>query len=136
MWALDVQWTAPRVALACYAVVGGACLFTGLLVVQATVAFWTIDSLEAMNTVTYGGVETSQLPMSIYRPWFRRFFTFVVPLACVSYFPALGVLGREGMAPGWPVWFFWSAPTIGVLFLAASLGLWRFGVRRYCSTGS
>ena len=29
-----------------------------------------------MNTLTYGGVETTQYPINIYRPWFRNFFTF------------------------------------------------------------
>ena len=134
--ALDVQWTAARVALAGLTVVGGATLYIGLFVIQATVAFWTIDSLEAVNTVTYGGVETSQFPLSIYRPWFRRFFTFVVPLACVSYFPALAILGRDDVELGSPVWFRWSAPLIGVLFLCVALKFWKFGVRHYHSTGS
>ena len=47
---------------------------------QATLAFWTTETLEIVNTVSYGGVETAQYPLSIYRPWFRHFFTFVVPL--------------------------------------------------------
>jgi len=134
--ALHVDWSAPRVALAGFTVLGGACLYIGLFVIQATLAFWSTESLEAMNTVTYGGVETSQLPLSIYRPWFRKFFTFVVPLGCVSYFPALAVLGREDVQLGSPVWFRWSAPAVGVVFLCVALRFWRFGVRHYRSTGS
>lgn len=134
--ALEVHWSVDRVALAGFTVLGGACLFVGLFVIQATLAFWTTESLEAMNTVTYGGVETSQLPLSIYRPWFRRFFTFVVPLACVSYFPALAILGRDDVHLGSPAWFRWSAPVVGVLFLVMALQVWRFGVRHYRSTGS
>ena len=134
--ALGLHWSVGRVALAVFAVVGGACLFTGLFVLQATLAFWTTETLEVMNALTYGGTETAQYPLAIYRRWFRRFFTFVVPLACVSYFPGVGVLGREDLAMGSPVWFRWSAPLIGVLFLAVSLQVWRFGVRHYRSTGS
>jgi len=134
--ALDVDWTPARVGLAVFAVFGGACLFAGLFVLQATLAFWTTETLELMNTMTYGGKDTGQYPLSIYRPWFRRFFTFVVPLACVSYFPALAILGRDDPALGSPIWFRWSAPLIGVLFLGVSLQVWRFGVRHYRSTGS
>lgn len=139
IWAtitLDVQWTAGRVALLAFALAGGTCLFYGLFILQATLAFWTIESLEVMNTVTDGGRETGQYPLSVYRPWFRRFFTFVVPLACVSYFPALAILGRPDHATGSPLWFQCSAPLIGVAFLPLSLQVWRFGVRHYCSTGS
>ena len=66
----------------------------GILVLQATLAFWTVESLEIANTLTYGGVEAAQYPLDIYARWFRNFLTFVVPLGCVSYFPVAAVLGR------------------------------------------
>lgn len=134
--ALDVHWSFPRIALAISAILGGACLFYGLFVLQATLSFWTTETLEIVNTVTYGGTETGQFPLSIYRSWFRKFFTFVIPLACVSYFPALAILDRDDPALGSPVWFRWLAPFIGVMFLLISLQAWRFGVRHYRSTGS
>ncbi len=133
--AVDVAWTPGRVALVVGAIVGGACLFSGLFVLQATLAFWTTESLEIVNTVTYGGVETAQYPLTMYREWFRHFFTFVIPLACISYFPAQVILGRVD-ALGSPVWFQWLSPLVGVAFLALSLRVWRFGERRYRSTGS
>jgi ABC-2 type transport system permease protein len=134
--AADVEWTVPRVALTALTVFGGVCMFYGLFVLQATMAFWTVETLELMNTVTYGGTETAQYPLSIYRPWFRKFFTFVVPLACVTYFPALAILGREDRVAGSGLWFQCSAPLIGVVFLLIALRVWRFGVRHYRSTGS
>ncbi len=133
--ALHVAWGPAHFALLLGAVLGGACLFFGLFVLQATLSFWTFESLEVMNTVTYGGVQTAQYPLSIYRPWFRRFFTFVVPLACISYYPALALLGRAeltGVAAALP----WMSPLAGPLFLLLSLRVWQFGVRHYRSTGS
>ncbi|NQT87690.1 ABC-2 family transporter protein [bacterium] len=133
--ALEVVWTPARVVLLLAAMVGGACLFTGLFVLQATLAFWTIDGLEVMNTVTYGGVETAQFPITIYRPWFRRIFTVVVPLGCINYFPAMAILGRSDPLGTGPL-FHWLSPLVGVAFLLATLQVWRFGVRHYRSTGS
>ncbi len=138
VWAcfgLDIDWSVIKVGLLLGAVAGGACLFSGLIVLQATLAFWTTETLEIMNTVTYGGVETTQYPMNIYRPWFRGLFTFVVPLACVSYFPSLAIMGVEDPL-GSPVWFQYIAPAIGVGFLLVALRVWNFGVRHYMSTGS
>ncbi len=132
---LDLDWTAARVALLLAAVAGGACVFFGLFVIHATVAFWTVESLEVMNTMTYGGVQTAQYPLSIYAAPFRHFFTFVVPLACVAYFPVVAILGRDDPL-GSPFWLQCTAPLAGVAFLAATLGLWRFGERHYTSTGS
>ncbi len=132
---LEVAWSAPSLLLLLAAVTGGACLFFALFVVQATLSFWTIESLEIVNTVTYGGVETAQYPLAIYAVWFRRFFTFVVPLAAIAYFPVVAILGREDPL-GSPLWFQWTSPLLGVGFLLLTLQLWRFGLRHYSSTGS
>jgi ABC-2 type transport system permease protein len=133
--ALDVAWSPAKVLLLIAAIFGGVCLFYGLIVLQATLAFWTTESLEMVNTVTYGGVETAQYPLSIYHEWFRRFFLFVIPLGCVNYFPALAILDRPD-ALGAPSFVPWLAPAVGAVFLVIALQIWRFGVRHYRSTGS
>ena len=133
--ALSVEWSVARFALLGAALIGGTCLFCGLYVLSATLSFWTIESLEIINCVTDGGRETAQYPLSIYRPWFRRFFTFAIPLACFSYYPVLAILGRPDPL-GAPDWFLWTAPALGIVFLIICLQVWRIGVRHYCSTGS
>ena len=134
-WGIGVQlstvdWTVGGWAVLLFAVLGGVALFSGILVLQATLAFWTVESLEIANTLTYGGVEAGQYPLDIYARWFRRFLTFVVPVACIAYFPVAWVLGRD--VPRLAV----ATPLFGFLFLAVSLWVWRFGVRHYTSTGT
>jgi ABC-2 type transport system permease protein len=114
------------------AIAGGVSVFMGLFVLQATLSFWTVETLEIMNTVTYGGNETAQYPLTIYRPWFRRFFTFVVPLACANFLPLGPVLRLNSI--GIPAAL--ASPLIGVAFLCLSLLAWQTGVRHYHSTGS
>lgn len=125
----------PGIVLLLWSAAGAVALFTGILMMQATICFWTVQSLEIMNILTYGGVETGQYPMSIYAKEFRRFFTFVIPLACVSYYPLLTLLKRTGDA-GAPAYIGWITPAAGFLFLFLGRILWEFGVRRYKSTGS
>jgi ABC-2 type transport system permease protein len=137
LWAVaaaGVAWTPAKAALLLAAVAGGACIFYGLFILQATLAFWTVETLELMNTVTYGGVETAQYPLTIYRPWFRHFFTFVVPLACANFLPVQAVLGRPDATA--PALLQWLAPLAGLAFLLVSLQVWKLGVRHYRSTGS
>jgi ABC-2 type transport system permease protein len=132
---LDLEWSADRVALVVMTVAGGVCLFIGLVILQATSAFWTTESLEVWNAFTYGGVTMSQYPLEIYRPWFRQFFTFGIPLACINYFPGVAILGREDPI-GTSIAFQYLAPLAGPLFLLMALQVWKFGVRHYRSTGS
>src|SRR6187402_2008060 len=56
---VPIAWDATTVAIAVWAVAGGVALFAGILVLQATLAFWTVDSLEIMNVLTYGGVQAA-----------------------------------------------------------------------------
>lgn len=117
------------------AFVGAVALFTGLLFAHSALGFWTVESLEIGNVLTYGGTQTAQYPITIYHRLLRRFFTWLVPIACVSYFPVVFALGVEdplGSSAGFQV----LAPLTGPAFLLATLGLWRLGERRYASTGS
>ncbi|MBS0447332.1 MAG: ABC-2 family transporter protein [Proteobacteria bacterium] len=133
--AVPIDWTAATVLLALWALAGGVALFCGILVLQATLAFWTIDSLEVANVLTYGGVEAGQYPLSIYERWFRQFLTFAVPLACVAYFPVLVILGRTDPL-GSPPWVGTVSPAAGFMFLALSSVAWNRGVGHYASSGT
>ncbi len=130
-----IHWTPARLALALVAVAGGVALFLGILVLQGALAFWTVESLEVANVLTYGGVEAGQYPMALYAQWFRRLLTFAVPLAAVAYYPGLAILGHIDPL-GAPAWVGWLSPLAGFAFLALSFTLWRLGVRHYASTGS
>ena len=132
---VHIDWTFGSVFLLLTTLAGGTALFVGILVLQATLAFWTVESLEIANTLTYGGVQASEYPLDIYSRWFRDFLIFVVPLGCVAYFPVVRLLGHSDRL-GAPVWLMDLSPMFGFVFLVVSLGVWRIGVRHYTSTGS
>src|SRR5262245_46887857 len=132
---LDLEWTAANIILVLIAVAGGVCLFSGLFVLQATMCFWSTEKVEIVNCATYGGVETAQFPVTIYRPWFRSIFTFVIPLATINYFPIQALLHLNDPL-GSTRWLQWLSPLAGVAFFLICLQVWRFGVKHYTSTGN
>lgn len=131
---LEISWTVGKVIFFIAATVGGSCFFMGLMVIGATTCFWTVQSIEIINIFTHGGTVMGSYPISIYRYWFRHFFTFVVPLAFVNYFPSLVLLEKPD-PNGAPYILSQIAPAVGVLFLLISTAFWRFGVKHYQSTG-
>ena len=138
VWAianLRIHWGLPKFLLLTTSVAGGVAMFTGLFVLQATMCFWSTQALEAMNTFTDGGVETAKWPMSIYDGWFLKIFIYVIPLACVNYFPVIAILGKPDPLR-FPPWLGWVSPMFGFVFLTATLLVWEFGVRHYRSTGT
>ncbi|MDR3624151.1 MAG: ABC-2 family transporter protein [Chlamydiales bacterium] len=127
---LELPWTAFFIIL--FAIFGTVIFFYALFVIQAALSFWTIETLELMNVLTYGSVESGQYPMSLYKQGFQWFFTFLVPLACVGYYPIATMLHKGTL----PFWLGVSTPLAGVLFLFLSLQFWKMGVWHYKSTGN
>jgi ABC-2 type transport system permease protein len=130
-----IDWTLGRAALLVGSIACGICAFLGLMILQATSTFWTVEGLEVWSAFTNGGQTMSQYPLPIYRSWFRGIFTYIIPLACVNYFPGLAILGRSDPL-GTPPVLGWVAPLAGPVFLIVCLQVWRIGVRHYRSTGS
>lgn len=132
---IDIAWTPEKLLYLPLVVLCGIVMFFSLFVFGAVLCFWTVQSIELINILTNGGTELTSYPLPIYAETMQRFFTFVIPLAFVSYFPSLYLLDRpEGS--DWPAWVPLLTP-VAALFLALMARLaWGFGVRHYRSTGS
>jgi ABC-2 type transport system permease protein len=64
----DIQWTPEKLLYLPLVILGLFGFFGGLFVIGSTITFWTVDSIEVMNILTYGGSEMMHyavfLPMS------------------------------------------------------------------------
>jgi ABC-2 type transport system permease protein len=130
-----IVWTPAKVLYLPVVVLSTIAFFAGLYVIGSTVCFWTIERLEVFNLFTYGGAEMLSYPMSIYNDWLRRFFTYVVPAALVSYYPALYILDKPDPL-GLPRAMSFLAPLAGGGLLALAFAFWNVGVRHYQGTGT
>lgn len=130
-----VMWTPLRVLLLPLIVFSMICFFGGLLIIGATITFWTVDSIEIMNIFTHGGSELISYPMSIYPRWLRQFFTFGLPAIFLNYTPTLYLIGKPDPL-GLPAWTAFFGPFAGLSVLLVALALWRVGLRHYHSTAT
>lgn len=127
---IEVEWNLYRIFILIFMQLGAIVLFFSILIIKATVSFWTIDGLEFMNILSDGGKEVAQYPINIYEKWFARFFTFIIPFGLINYYPLLYLLGKSNC-----IWF-GILPIISMLFLVPTLLFWNVGVKHYTSTGS
>jgi ABC-2 type transport system permease protein len=132
---LDIHWTVLKLIYLPVVLASMVAFFGGLFVIGATITFWTVESIEAINILTYGGTEMMAYPMSIYPTWMRRFFTFVVPAIFLNYYPALYILGKPDPF-NLPAWAACLSPVSGLAVLLAGLAFWQYGIRHYQSTGT
>jgi ABC-2 type transport system permease protein len=131
----NIHWTVFKVLYLPAVMVSQVCFFGGLFIIGAAITFWTVESIEVVNILTYGGNEMIAYPMHIYQEWMRRFFTFIVPAIFLNYAPALYFLDKPDPL-GLPAWTAFLSPVVGVGTLAVALVCWRFGLRHYQSTGT
>lgn len=129
---LDIYWSPLKILTLLLMIIGGVSIFIGIYMLGAALCFWTIEGLEVVNIFTDGGREMSQYPLSIYKDWIRKFFTFVIPFGAVNYLPLMFILERPG--GNHPIYM--GAPLLGLIFLLPCIMVWNFGVRHYKSTGS
>ncbi len=131
----EIEWTMGKLLYLPWVIVGLVCFFGGLFVIGATFTFWTVDSVEAMNILTYGGSEMMSYPMHIYPDWLRRIFTYGVPAIFLNYYPSLYFLNKPDPF-GMPAFVSFLSPLVGIGILAVALAFWRFGIQHYQSTGT
>ena len=129
---IDVVWNFKKIITLSLMVLCGVCLFCALFLIYAALCFFTTEGLEFMNIFTDGGRELAQYPLSIYKDFVRKFFTYIIPFAFVNYYPFLYIIGKTN---GNYILYMLS-PLISAGFLIPAYILWRFGVSHYKSTGS
>lgn len=132
---LSLDWTPVKIAYLPLVFASAVAFYGALFVFGATLSFWTTEALEIVNIFTYGGTTMASYPMNIYTDWLRRIFTYVIPTALIIYYPALFFFDLPDPA-GLPVWVSFLAPLAGFGLLALAFLGFRFGLRRYASTGA
>ncbi len=130
-----VVWSPALLILLPLSVVCASLVYLSLMVIGATLCFWTIRTPEVINIFTFGGDFLISHPMGIYNQWIRSIFLFVVPLGFCTYPAVLLILGRTDPY-GLPAALAWAAPLAAGLFFLVARAFWHYGVTHYQSTGS
>ncbi|WP_053721614.1 ABC transporter permease [Saccharothrix sp. NRRL B-16348] len=131
----DIAWSVWAVVLVVVAPISGAVIFSSVWVAANSVCFWVVDGQELANTVTYGSSAFTSYPATVFGPWLRRFFAFVIPGAFVAYYPSLALLDRPDPLGG-PALLGWISPLVAVAAAVVAGLVWRTAVRHYRGTGS
>ncbi|HEV2579398.1 MAG TPA: ABC-2 family transporter protein, partial [Ktedonobacteraceae bacterium] len=130
-----IPWTLLKLLALLLGIVSGSLIFLSILLLGATMCFWTVQTAELTNILYYGGREMLSYPISIYNPTIQRILLFVIPLAFGTFLPTCYLLDRP-LPLGLPVWIAFLSPPVALAFSAIAVWTWGQGVRHYESTGS
>ncbi len=131
---LDLGPNTLKIAFTIVSVLNGTLFYMAIIIAGAGICFWSIESTELPNILTYGGVETLSYPISIYKRWFRNALIFIIPLAFVNYFPALYILDRQDPL-GLPYIMRFLFPLASAFILTLAIKFWNYGVQHLSKYG-
>lgn len=131
---LNIQWTAMKALLLTEVVLGSMLLLLGLFMIEATMSFFSVKSIEMVNILTYGGRSACQYPVDVYPGVLRFLFTYLAPFAMCMHWPVSWILGAPMTTlPGWA---YFLTPLAGAVFFTVMVKVWYIGVKHYRSTGT
>jgi ABC-2 type transport system permease protein len=130
-----IHWTIDKLVVLGIGILSGTVIFTSILLLGATVCFWTIEATELTNILTYGGREMLSYPLTIYNQTLQRFFLYVIPVAFGTYVPTCYILDRA-LPFGLPRELAFGAPLPALIFALVAGQVWNIGIRHYQSTGT
>lgn len=117
------------VALAAVMLASAALVLYSLWILVVSAAFWVVrlDNLTYLFTAVF---DAARWPVQIFRGIWRFLFTFVIPLALMTTFPAMAVLGRLDATT--------SIASLGgaVGFALLARTFWLIAIRSYTSASS
>lgn len=107
----------------------GVVAMYGLWIVCASLAFW-VGRLDNLMFLLGSIFDMARWPVAVFPTVWRLFFTFVIPVAVMTTFPAMAMLGmlRPEQALGTLVG--------AIALLAVSRVIWRAALRSYTSASS
>ena len=109
--------------------VAGLFAMYSLWIVCAAASFWVVR-LDNLIYLLGAIFDTARWPVQVFRGLWRVLFTFVIPVAVMTTFPAMAMLGRLSGRT--------ALATIGgtAAMLAISRLVWRSAIRNYTSASS
>jgi ABC-2 type transport system permease protein len=130
-WALHRlgRWpTASGVATAALLLVGAVVILYSIWILVVSLAFFVVkvDNLSYLFSSIY---DAARWPASVFRGALAFVFTFVIPLALMTTYPALALLGRLSLGRGL------GALASATLFAFLARRVWLFAMRHYTSAG-
>jgi ABC-2 type transport system permease protein len=106
----------------------GVSILYSLFVLVLSMAFLFVK-IDNMSYLMASVFDAARWPATIFRGALALLFTFVIPLAVMTTYPSMALLGRVGWGR------FAIATVVGIVFAALSRWTWRRAILRYTSAG-
>lgn len=127
---LEIEWSILKVITLILMLFSSIAIFFGIFLLAASYCFLTVQGLEVRNVFTDGGKNIAQYPIGIFNKYFVKIFTYIIPYACVNYYPLMYFIGKSDNV------LYGFLPIIVLIYLIPCFLIFNKGSKNYLSTGS
>jgi len=131
-WAFHLMGTVPRgadVAVSCFLLGAAVAVLYSVWILVVAAAFWVVR-LDNLSYLLNSVIDFARWPVHVFKGTLRIVFTFVVPLALMTTYPAEALLGRLAARTA-------ALAVLGSLaFSLAGRLVWTRAIGRYTSASS
>jgi ABC-2 type transport system permease protein len=125
---LAIDMTFAKALMVPLLIVSAALIYMSIKLLFASLAFWTVSSLPAMNAA-YQLSTFVKYPLDIFHPAIGQFLLWVLPFGFTAYVPVIYILHDDTALVYW-------TPLVAAASFALACRVWRAGINRYEMTGS
>lgn len=132
VWSLATMGHLPSLGAALSAtlcLLSGVAILYSLWLMAASTAFWWVK-VDSLGHLLDSLLDAGRWPIMVYRGWVRLVFTFVLPVALMTSYPALALMDALSLSS------VAVAVALGAGFSVFSRWLWRYALRHYTSASS
>jgi ABC-2 type transport system permease protein len=129
LYRLDFAFTFAQAATYAALVVNALVFLYAMVLMIATVSFWTVQS-QGVAKIFDSLLKVGRYPLDIFGDFFKTVLIYILPLVLIAHLPSRALL--DALSPR-SMLFAFGGTTV---FLIASVGFWRLGLRNYVSASS
>lgn len=128
---MHISWNMGKILVLAGAITGGTLIQTSLFLFIGVISYFTIRSSN-LDRLYFNMRTFLNYPLDIFGNGIKSFFTFVLPMGFINYYPASFILDKTTSEK---YLSFLSAP-IGILAISVAIFVWKKTLKYYESAGS
>ena len=132
---VSFNWSLLNIVKLILVIAGAVLIRAGFFTIIGSISFWTKGSRSLVSTGLNILERTTLYPLTIYPYIIQAIFTFILPFAFISFFPASDFLGM-GSGLELPFGFAILTPIVGIIMAFVAISFFNLGIKKYESAGS
>lgn len=104
----------------------------GIWIICGSLSFWSKTPTQFVNLTQELFDRVTMYPLTMYPKFLQNIFTFIIPLAWISFFPTKQLLNMNSL----PINLAIITLGVGITIFFISLNIMKFGLRQYESSGN